>query len=872
MKSIAHVLRHGIVVSGVAILLGLFAASVNAQSLTIDEATWESGDHLLVAKGKAPRRSTLQVLNALDRSLITTINVGRQTEWSLRQSMSRPPCRLRIETGGLSVERDVSGAQSDCDPGTPSPPPPPPPMSGGQSINSTSTSLAGAMSTPVGEQSQGAGTAYSVFAANDLGMHCADLDYQIFSILPPFNVLHAQVMRKGSTPVLMDDTNIEVVYSAASSATDPAQANSTAAERGEVIYKGNFWQTLPGDDNPLWFEAYSPLYFGLLQLGDLSEDVGLPMPDSMKLSGTAEPYCLAGYLAGTEGPEGPRVKCDLTQATMPGHLNPYLANEIQTFGRFDRDVNFFNGLLGGIGLGAVVPERNWFSAEGVPMLPVDDEGRSNPYPLMRVQARDRATGSVLASTDVVLPVAAEADCQQCHASTFDCEEVNQFYGYALECGEQALNRPHPEIAGYQPPEVALSSSAPGDTLEQRMLNAAKINILRLHDAKWKTQLDSKRRVVCASCHYSPALDLAQLGPTDSGPPENPVTEQTQHISMSRAMHKHHGDLMAKNMAATLFPTMPAPNDPIRNEPVANHLDKYPLAAADSSQTVTQYVLQQSCYSCHPGKRTQCLRGAMANGGVVCQDCHGDMSTVGDDFTHQFPATAGAMDTGKRIPWAVEPACQSCHVGDAMSQPTNTQGFIYAKDGIRLLRAYRTGDVSATPIRANASRFAENQVTNDHGQSVNVLYRLSNGHGGLACEGCHGSTHAIFPNPKAAANDNVAANQIQGHAGAIIECNACHTGTLPNRLDGPHGMHPVGAGSGWNEGHGDVAERDTTACKSCHGGDGAGTVLARTATERTWQCKDEKGSLCSREGQSITVPKATVVSCTLCHENKINGGD
>ena len=40
-----------------------------------------------------------------------------------------------------------------------------------------------------------------------------------------------------------------------------------------------------------------------------------------------------------------------------------------------------------------------------------------------------------------------------------------------------------EIAGYQPPEVALSSSAPGDTLEQRMLNAAKINILRLHDAK-----------------------------------------------------------------------------------------------------------------------------------------------------------------------------------------------------------------------------------------------------------------------------------------------------------------------------------------------------------------------------------------------------
>ena len=38
---------------------------------------------------------------------------------------------------------------------------------------------------------------YAVLSANDLGMHCADLDYKIFSILPPFNVVHAQVIRLG---------------------------------------------------------------------------------------------------------------------------------------------------------------------------------------------------------------------------------------------------------------------------------------------------------------------------------------------------------------------------------------------------------------------------------------------------------------------------------------------------------------------------------------------------------------------------------------------------------------------------------------------------------------------------------------------------
>ena len=106
--------------------------------------------------------------------------------------------------------------------------------------------------------------------------------------------------------------------------------------------------------------------------------------------------------------------------------SPTSVNEPQHFDRFDHDFNFFNGLLGGLGLGAVVEETNWFAAEGIAILPVDDQGRSNAYPLMRVQAQDKTTGEVLASTDVVLPVASEADCQQCHARTWnDCQTVNQ---------------------------------------------------------------------------------------------------------------------------------------------------------------------------------------------------------------------------------------------------------------------------------------------------------------------------------------------------------------------------------------------------------------------------------------------------------------
>jgi hypothetical protein len=32
---------------------------------------------------------------------------------------------------------------------------------------------------------------------NDLGMHCMDADYSVFSILPPFNTVHAQLISQG---------------------------------------------------------------------------------------------------------------------------------------------------------------------------------------------------------------------------------------------------------------------------------------------------------------------------------------------------------------------------------------------------------------------------------------------------------------------------------------------------------------------------------------------------------------------------------------------------------------------------------------------------------------------------------------------------
>jgi len=544
------------------------------------------------------------------------------------------------------------------------------------------------------------GATHQVLAFNDLGMHCADLDYSTFVILPPYNVIHSQVIERGEEPRILDDSEASVSYRGIADAS--GSVNATSQNLAGSVYKTNFWDTNPETGNSYAFDL-----FGL----DPKPDEGLAFGQKM-----------------------------------PGHKQPYVANDSQLFNHYD-------------------PAKQWFAADGVPILPIDDAGQLNAYPLMRVSA---TTGSAeVASLDVVLPVASEADCQNCHA-----------------VGEVAA-----------PTDSPIDFVLPDDINDPNsVLQAAKVNILKLHDAKHGTDLINQTPVLCASCHYSAALDLAGTGPAG---------DQLGMDTMSAVMHGHHGELTDPATGQPLFPT--------------------------------NGTLEQTCYQCHPGKVTQCLRGAMGGAGIECVDCHGSMQAVGSE---------------SRQPWLDEPRCESCHTGDAVS---------HLGDSIRLPQAWE-GDIDiATPRAAVNKRFAENN---------GALYRNSLGHGGVACEGCHGSTHAIWPNALPSSNDNVAANQLQGHAGTISECAVCHT-SLPLTLDGPHGMHNVNS-QGWNLEHEDFYERNPDSCRSCHGLNLEGTVLSMTAADRVFLLDDDEGDDDDGDdegagGQTINVSRGTAVSCDLCHE-------
>jgi hypothetical protein len=539
---------------------------------------------------------------------------------------------------------------------------------------------------------------YKILAANDLGMHCVDADFSTFTILPPYNVVNAQVVKTDGSgkPSLLGDADVTIDYSATADANGSINSRSAG--------KTNFW-------------TYAAQAYG-------------------------------ANLAPGQGLKG---------LYMPGEATSAAQTRL-----------------------VWKPDAALFKAEGIPIIPIDDAGHSNPFPLMRFKATDKASGQGLATLDVVLPVSAETTCRDCHAT-----------------GQTAARG------------GSITWSTTADVEVQ-----SRENILLLHDSRMGTHLMASRPVLCAGCHYSPALDLAGTGPAGA---------QLGKATMSSAMHAYHADKMIDPSGVA-------------------YADRW-IAQGGTPPTSDR----QSCYLCHPGKITQCLRGAMT-ATVTCQNCHGNMSAVGASTPLAAGGSIDGTNDGKpRRPWVDLPRCQSCHTGDAVSHFTTSDASQMATDGIRVMLAFDSTDAAASPRKASNTRFAEN---------ANTLFRYSKGHGGVACEGCHNSTHAIWANPVDAHNDNVAANQLQGHSGTVAECTTCHgAGTLPMDLNGPHGMHVVND-SRWNSGsHGSLAKQNKQACAVCHGSTFRGTVLSRTADTRTLHNR--------------TVAKGTQIGCYDCH-NGPNG--
>lgn len=511
-----------------------------------------------------------------------------------------------------------------------------------------------------------------LFAWNDLGMHCTDADFSIFSLLPPFNDLNAQLVVDGK----LVSSGYTLTYEAT---PDPSgSVNSTSR------YKTNFWDFA----QPLFGTSPAP-------------DVGL----------TGFPMA------------------SFTPAQMR-----------------------WNGTY------------NWFEATGIPATPIDDNQNTNYFPMVKVTAFD-SSGQEVASSDTVLPISNEINCNTCHASN--------------------TGSPAAEPAG------GWVDLTPGSQEDWRL------NILRLHDER--NSSNSTYASLLLKKGYGSGLEAA----AESG---TPVLCDGCHNSNALSVWGIKGEPGVSNLTAAM------------------HTLHSSVSLPGSTQTLDSIGTRDACYNCHPGRKTQCLRGAMGNpvdaaGNHImeCQSCHGSMLTVGNKA---------------RNGWFDMPRCQSCH-----------------HDGIRETVAINPDGTFKT---WSDTRFASNPDTPEPGTT---LYRYSTGHGGLQCEACHNSTHAEFTDVPSGngneTNDNLRAIKAQGYVAEIRECTVCHP-TMPSTVNGgPHGMHPIG--EAWVSAH----HSDSTfqiepksECFYCHGSTSSGSPLAEVKVTKVLNNR--------------TFTAGTRITCWSCH--------
>lgn len=210
----------------------------------------------------------------------------------------------------------------------------------------------------------------------------------------------------------------------------------------------------------------------------------------------------------------------------------------------------------------------------------------------------------------------------------------------------------PGGVSYAPPVVPVSSEMSCSFCHGADGGSIASSFLSDHDRLHGTALMANRPVLCAQCHSDNAL----------GAPGQPGVS-----SLSAAMHRSHAD------------------------------------------RVGALGLDNSCYACHPGVRSQCQRDLHAVEGVSCVDCHGGMLAV-------------ASPT--RVPWVDQPRCGSCHDDDdkEFEQPGK-------------------------------------------------LFKESIGHGGVRCTTCHGPPHAMVR--AANELDNYQYVRMTGSSEPVHECTTCH---------------------------------------------------------------------------------------------------
>ena len=311
---------------------------------------------------------------------------------------------------------------------------------------------------------------YAVFAWNDLGMHCLNPTYDELVILPPYNTVNVQVLKRGNPPTIVT-TGISVEYSIV--------GNTTSANKRAY---GGFWTNFTA----IFGKPAPPVNIGL---------TGTALSGVMKLS------------------------------------------------------------------------SDHFTAEGMPVVPVNDAGVWDPFQVIEIKVKD-GNGNTVATTQATVPTSDEINCAKCHTE--------------------------------------------GTT-------SVFMNILQKHDAATGTNLVNQKPVLCAGCHGSPALGTT--GPGSSGVYLSTAIHGF-HSSKDASCYDCHPGTTTK--CSRSLAHMGSTND---GNCITCHGDMNNVASTIKSGARIPWVNEPKCITCHTGvenvdTNTSLYRNSKGHGNVYCTACHG----------------------------------------------------------------------------------------------------------------------------------------------------------------------------------------------------------------------------------------------------------
>lgn len=331
---------------------------------------------------------------------------------------------------------------------------------------------------------------YVVFAWNDLGMHCLNPSYDTAVILPPYNTVWAQVLKRGNPPQIVT-SGLSVEYR--------ILHNTTSANKGNF---GQFWEN------------------ALQLFGEtLVRDDGLDLD------------------------------------------NPAISNGLS---------------------GTMVAKADHFQVNGIPVTPINDNGKWNPYQVAEITVKN-ANGNVIAQTRTTVPTSDEIRCDKCHLPTI-ANNQNAFLD---------ILQKHDKL--HQPPDGLLVPKQP---------------------------------LLCASCHGSPALGLTTPG--DSGK------------YLSAAIHRAHATRGAPDgTPISCYDCHPGTitkcNRSLAHSSVTGncstcHGGMLQVADSINSGNRVPWADEPRCVTCHAeiaevNTGTALYRNSAGHGGIYCAGCHGSPHTM-----------------------------------------------------------------------------------------------------------------------------------------------------------------------------------------------------------------------------------------------------